>query len=276
MAGLTAAAIGKEVGKEIIKRVASAFLSSLLGKDEEAEARAKFRAEMINGIRRLHEEMIQQRFNEIRSSILGLERIYRSYTPKRNDYAEKNRLVELIDDAAKIIAAIENEFFNAQAQIKGQKEFGLSVAPYAAIVFLRAQAQIERQVVYGDDVKKDIIVTFNDGIENLTKFIAYAKKASHRISGSSYEIDWDNEEYGGWFCAYEYEIQVGDKFISKKTDCGSFGPESDHEFVDSVCDHDIELTQNFLYNEQNGPILEATLEEFKNAVSEITELGLAH
>lgn len=166
------------VVKEIGKAAFQALMSYLAARRDDAEREAD-RELILTAIRQTREQILDRlnllEANQLRGELEGFEQIYASYDPDPNDRAEEGRLVSLIDDSARVLGRL-----GAHVDTVGANpDLALEAwTIYLPLLYLRAQAMIERQRTYGAPETEDALSSFDMAIARAAGLLAYLRQQS--------------------------------------------------------------------------------------------------
>lgn len=148
--------------------------------DEQAAEETKKcdREELLEAIRTLTDDVIHtfvmQQIVDLKGDLDRFQDIYRSYDP--GSRAEEERLRALIDESARVLGDL-GQGLDARP-LQEQLAFE-SYAIYVPLLFLRAQAMVERERTYGEKEVADIIPSFDLAIPRLRKLLEHLRAKSH-------------------------------------------------------------------------------------------------
>jgi hypothetical protein len=164
--------------KDIGKMAFQALMSYLAARRDDAEREAD-REMILKAIRQTREQILDRlnllETNQLRGELEGFEQIYASYDPDPNDRVEEGRLVSLIDDSARVLGRLGAHIDTVGANPDLAFE---AWTIYLPLLYLRAQAMIERQRTYGAQETADALSSFDMAIPRAAGLLAYLRQVS--------------------------------------------------------------------------------------------------
>jgi hypothetical protein len=164
--------------KDIGKIAFQALMSYLAARRDDAEREAD-REMILTAIKQTREQILDRlnllEANQLRGELEGFEQIYGSYDPDPNDPVEEGRLVSLIDDSARVLGRLGAHVDTVGANPDLAFE---AWTIYLPLLYLRAQAMIERQRTYGVQETADALSSFDMAIQRAAGLLAYLRQVS--------------------------------------------------------------------------------------------------
>lgn len=162
-----------------------AFMDHLTEAGNDA-ARERDRELILAAVRRVQTEILERlnelEINELRGELEGFRLTYASYDPDPADPLEEGRLVSLIDDSARVLGRL-GAHLDAVADDTTLALALEAWAVYVPLLYLRAQAMTERQVVYGAMERDEAVVSFDSALPRLRGVLTYIRAQSDKTFG---------------------------------------------------------------------------------------------
>lgn len=160
-----------------------AFMSFMQARSDD-EQREADRELLLAAINRLRDELLERlnelEVNELRGELEGFRDVYQSYDADPSDPVEEQRLANLADDAARVLGRLGADLDS----VGSNPDLALEAwSIYVPLLYLRAQAMMEREITYGADEAHDALPSFDLALPRLDGLLAHLRRVSDNRFG---------------------------------------------------------------------------------------------